>query len=51
MKIYGTKTNSNTVKVTTQQLDAQSYKTYRHVYDQDGNLLETEEICSSHYIS
>ncbi len=51
VKIYGTKTNSNTVKVTTQQLDAQSYKTYRHVYDQDGNLLETEEICSSHYIS
>lgn len=51
VKIYGTKTNSNTVKVTTQQLDAQSYKTYRHVYDGEGNLLETEEICSSHYIS
>ena len=51
VKIYGTKTNSNTVKITTEQLDAQSYKTYRHVYDGEGNLLETEEICSSHYVS
>lgn len=51
VKIYGTKTNSDTVKITTEQLDAQSYKTYRHVYDEEGNLLETEEICSSHYVS
>lgn len=49
IKIYGTSVSSNTVKITTQQLDAQSYKTYRSTYDPQGNLLGTEEVCTSHY--
>lgn len=51
VKIYGTKVHTNTVKITTEQLDAASYKTYRSVYDASGTLLKTEEICTSHYKS
>lgn len=51
IKIYGTKVHSNTVKITTEQLDAVSYKTYRSVYDTSGKLIKTEEICTSHYKS
>ncbi|MDO5135157.1 MAG: VanW family protein [Eubacteriales bacterium] len=49
IKIYGTSVSTNTVKITTEQLDALSYKTYRSTYDFAGNLLGTEEVCTSHY--
>lgn len=51
VKIYGTRVSANTVKITTEQLDEQSYKTWRTIYDAQGNELSKEEICTSHYMS
>lgn len=49
VKIYGTKTNENTVKLSTEQIDENSCKTFRSIYDESGGLLETQQICTSTY--
>lgn len=49
VKIYGTKTTGNTVKLSTEHIDDNSCKTFRSIYDEAGELLETEQICTSTY--
>lgn len=49
VEIYGTKTDENTVEITTEPSGPNSCKTYRSVYDKDGNLLRSEEVGYSQY--
>lgn len=49
VKIYGTKTNDNTVKLSTEQIDENSCRTFRSIYDESGRLLESQQICTSTY--
>ena len=49
VSIYGTKENNNKVEITTEHSDPNTCKTYRSVYDEEGNLLRTEEVGYSQY--
>ena len=49
VSVYGTKTDNNTVKITTEHSDPNTCRTYRSVYDQDGVLLHTDEVGYSKY--
>ena len=49
VSIYGTKTDNNTVEITTEHSDPNTCKTYRSVYDENGTLLRTDEVGYSKY--
>lgn len=49
VSIYGTKTDNNTVEITTEHSDPDTCKTYRSVYDENGTLLRKDEVGYSKY--
>ena len=49
VSIYGTKTDNNQVEITTEHSDANTCRTYRSVYDEEGTLLRKEEVGYSQY--
>ena len=49
VSVYGTKTDNNTVKITTEYSDPDTCRTYRSVYDENGTLLRTDEVGYSKY--
>lgn len=49
VSIYGTKTDNNTVEITTEHSDANTCRTYRSVYDENGTLLRKDEVGYSKY--
>jgi vancomycin resistance protein YoaR len=50
-KIRGHKTNDNQVELSTVELDALTVETYRSHYDAGGNLLDTQQIAYSKYVT
>lgn len=49
VQILGTKEEDSHVEVTTSRVDSYCVNTYRNLYDGQGNLIDSQQICSSRY--
>ena len=48
-QVIGTKEDSGSIQVTTEETGALSATTYRNYYDEEGNLISKVEVATSQY--